>query len=74
MDLWDLQGLMIFSKIPFPTSFEMPFSSALIIKVDVIESNKEVTWTPIFQWYVVRRGSKIGHQKDMCQKEIGLLI
>jgi len=29
-------------------------------------------WTPIFEWCVVRYGSKNGHQKDMCCKEIGL--
>ena len=30
-------------------------------------------WTLIFEWYVVRCGSKNGHKKrDMCSKEIGL--
>ena len=27
---------------------------------------------PIFEWYVVRYGSKNGQQKDMFLKEIGL--
>ena len=27
---------------------------------------------PIFDWYVVQRGSKIKHHKDACLKEIGL--
>ena len=27
---------------------------------------------PIYEWYVVRCGSKNGHQNDMCLKEIGL--
>ena len=26
----------------------------------------------MFEWCVVRCGSKNGHQKDMCSKEIGL--
>ena len=28
--------------------------------------------TPIFEWHVVRCGSKNGHPKDMCFREIGL--
>ena len=31
-----------------------------------------IIWTPIFEWYVVRCGSKKGHQEVMCLKEIGL--
>ena len=31
-------------------------------------------WTPICVWYVVRCGSKNGHQKDMCSKVIGLHV
>ena len=42
-------------------------------KVDRCLSDIAVTWTPIFEWYVVRCGSKNGHQKGiMCFKEIGL--
>ena len=26
--------------------------------------------TPIFEWYVVRCGSKVGHQKNMCLKRL----
>ena len=40
--------------------------------VDVPNSNTTLTWTPIFESYVVRCGSKNGHQKDMSLKEIGL--
>ena len=29
-------------------------------------------WTPIFEWWVGRCGSKNGHQKDMCSKGIGI--
>ena len=29
-------------------------------------------WTPIFDWYVVRHGSKNGHQKYTCLKDSGL--
>ena len=28
--------------------------------------------TLIFEWYVIKCGSKNGHQKDTCLKEIGL--
>ena len=31
-----------------------------------------VNLTPIFEWYVVRCGSKNGYQEDMCLEEIGL--
>ena len=31
-----------------------------------------VNWTPIFEGYVFRCGSKNGYQKVMCLKEIGL--
>ena len=41
--------------------------------VDAYISNIEIIWTLIFEWYVVRSGSKNGHQKGlMCLKEIGL--
>lgn len=32
-------------------------------KVDVPSSNTTITWTPVFEWYVVRCRSKNGHQK-----------
>ena len=35
-------------------------------------SNMAIIWTPIFEWHVVRWGSKNGHQKYMYLKEIGL--
>jgi hypothetical protein len=28
-------------------------------------------WIPIFEWCIVKCGSKNRHQKDMCLKEIG---
>ena len=37
-------------------------------------SNIAIIWTPIPEWYVVRCGSKNGHQKDMCSKEIELRV
>ena len=40
--------------------------------VDVPKSNTTLSWIHIFEWYVVRRGSKNQHQKDKCSKEIGL--
>ena len=36
------------------------------------KSNTTITWTPIFEWYVVRCGSKNGHHNIMCLQEIGL--
>ena len=32
----------------------------------------DLNWTPIFEWCVVKCGSKNGFQKDMCLKEIEL--
>ena len=29
-------------------------------------------WTPIFEWYVIRCGSKNKYQKYTCLKEMGL--
>ena len=34
------------------------------------KSNIARIWTPIFEWYEGRCGSKNRHQKDMCLKEI----
>ena len=43
------------------------------LKVDVYWSNMAIIWTPIFEWYVVRCGSEIGHQKGVMPfKEFGL--
>ena len=44
----------------------------LSTKVDMPKSNTTIMWTPIFEGYVVKCGSKNWHQKDMCPKEIGL--
>ena len=45
----------------------------MVAKVNVLDS---VTclfgMSPIFDWFVVRCGSKNEHQKDMCSKEIEL--
>jgi hypothetical protein len=43
-------------------------------KVDVPKSNIAIIWTPIIEWHVDRCGSKSGYQKDMCSKEIGLMV
>ena len=45
------------------------------LKVDVPKSKheeQESEHRDTFEWYMVRCGSKNGHQKDMCFKEIGL--
>ena len=34
----------------------------------MIRSKGPRIWTPIYEWYVVRSGSKNGHQTDMCSK------
>ena len=41
-------------------------------KVEVLDSITYLYHTPIFEWYVVRYGSKNGYQKDMCSKYNGL--
>jgi hypothetical protein len=41
-------------------------------KVGVPKSNIARIWTPTFEWYEVRCGSRNRHQKDMCLKEIRL--
>jgi hypothetical protein len=38
-------------------------------KVDVPDSFTYLNQTPIFDWYVIRCGSKNKYQKDMCLKE-----
>ena len=43
-------------------------------RVDMPKSNAIITSKPIFEWYVVRCGSKNGHQKDICLKEIRLRV
>ena len=41
---------------------------------DMPKSNIAIMWTLIFKWYVVRGGSKNGHQKDTCSNKIGLHV
>ena len=36
------------------------------------KSSTAIIWTPIFEWSVVRCGSKNWHQKDMLLNDIGL--
>ena len=36
----------------------------LVYKVVLPNSNRTLIWTPLFEWYVVRCGSKNGHQKN----------
>ena len=43
----------------------------ILYKVDVPKSKTTIIWTPIFEWYVVRCGSKNRHPIHMCLKEIG---
>ena len=38
----------------------------------MLDSNISIIWTPIFEWYVVRCGSKNGQQIYICSKQIGL--
>ena len=44
----------------------------MVSKVDILTSNIAIFWTPIFEWYVIRCGSKNRHQNYMSLKEIGL--
>ena len=41
-------------------------------KVNGPDSVTSLNGTPMFQWFVIRCGSKNRHQKDMWGKEIGL--
>ena len=41
-------------------------------EVDVPKSNIAIIWTPTFEWYVVRCGSKNGHQKCVYMNEVTL--
>ena len=41
-------------------------------KADVPNLVTYLYQTPIFEWYVVRCGSKNRYQNDLCLKEIGL--
>ena len=41
----------------------------LSLKVDVPNSAAYLNWTPTFEQYVVRCGSKNRHQKGICSKE-----
>ena len=34
--------------------------------------NSYFNWTCIFEWCVVRYGSKNGHEEEICSEEIGL--
>ena len=38
--------------------------------VDVPKSSTTIIWTLVVEWYMVRCGSKNGHQKDMGLEEI----
>jgi hypothetical protein len=44
-------------------------------KVDVPNSNIAIIWTHVFHWYIkfiLRCGSKNGHEKDMCLVKVRL--
>ena len=62
-----------FSKVSLPWWW-CPCSNLLItlLKIDVPNFNTRTIWTFIFKWYVVRCGSKNGHQNDTWLKDIGL--
>jgi len=38
-------------------------------KTNVYESNMKIMWTPVFEWHMVRWGSKIGHKKHMFKRD-----
>jgi hypothetical protein len=51
----------------------LSLSLSIMYKVDVPNSNTTIIEIPLFEWYVIRCGSKNGHQKDLCfEEEIGL--
>ena len=50
--------------------FDPPNVYKNVNKVDVPKSHTKILWTPIFEWSVVRCGSKNRHPKDVCLKEI----
>ena len=58
--MYDIKNTMRFSKI-----YEL-------LKVDVVNSITYPSWTPIYEWYVVRCDSKDRGHKGMCLKEIEL--
>ena len=33
-----------------------------------------ITWTPTFEWYMLRYKSNNEHQKEMCYKQNGLRV
>ena len=60
-------GLCIF-QVPSSNSQRLPHIGP---RIDVPNSNiNTILWTPILKWYVVRSGSKNGHQKDNWYKRL----
>ena len=60
-------GLCIF-QVPSSNSQCLPHIGP---RIDVPNSNiNTILWTPILKWYVVRSGSKNGHQKDNWYKRL----
>ena len=60
-------------------SCEIGFSFGFNTKVSGLNSVTHLKWTPIILWFVVRCGSKNGHQKRGCntieaEEEIKLII
>jgi hypothetical protein len=53
-------------------SCEVGFYFCFNTKVSGLNSLTHLERTPIILWFVVRCGSKNGHQKNMFFKEIGL--
>jgi len=68
----------------FPTNYPCPYKTlnfiiacsiiCLLHKKDVPNLHTYADWTPVFEWYVVKCGSRNGHQKDVCLKEIRLCV
>ena len=48
----------------------MPFP-ILLLCCEAGLAVRDVSYFYVFEWYVVRCSSKMGHKKDMCSKGIG---
>ena len=52
----------------------MVCSTTQAFKVDVPNSNTKIIWINIFEWYMVRSGSKNGHQNTYVQKRLDYML
>ena len=63
----------MFSNFSLAFSFFLSlYSCGFEAKVDEPNTVAYLNWTPIFEWCVVRCGSKNRCQKDMFSKDVGL--